>query len=152
MTPHFRAGSAAALAVLMLAAGCGGSSDDRLSQADFQQKADAICQKSRNEILPAAKNVHTLAALKRYAGVAAFSTAAEAKAFAALKPPKDKEAAFNRAKAMVSSQASQAVALYQAASAGDTQKAKQIVDQLASKRAEGRQLGQELGLKVCGQG
>jgi len=151
VTSPVRAGAIGALAALLLAAGCGGG-DDRLSQSEFQQKADAICQKSRNEIQSAAKGVNTLSGLKKYAGVAAFSTAVEAKSLAALKPPKDKQDAFDRAKALVAFQAKQAVALYQAASARDIQKSKQIIDTLNARRAEGTQLGRELGLKVCGQG
>lgn len=151
MTSPLRAGAAGALAVLMLAAGCGGGGDDRLSQAEFQQKADAICQKSRDALAPAAKNTNTMAGLKKYAGTAAFAITAEATALATLKPPKDKQDAFNRAKALVAFQAKQAVALFRAASTGDTQKINQVAQQLNSRRAEGKQLGQELGLKVCGQ-
>jgi len=147
-----RAGAAAALAVLMLAAGCGGSGDDRLSQSEFQQKADMICQKTRDAIAPTAKGTNTMAGVKKYATTAAFATAAESTALATLKPPKDKEAAFNRAKALVAFQAKQALALTRAATAGDTAQVKQIAQTLSSRSAEGKQIGQELGLKVCGQG
>ncbi len=150
--PHHRAGAAAALLAVTLAAGCGGGGSDRLSQADFQQKADAICQRSRDQIQPLAKGANTVEGLKKYAGAAAFSIAAEAKALSALKPPEDKQDAFNRAKALVAWQAKQAVALFQAASARDPQKVNQVAKELSSRRAEGKQIGQELGLKVCGQG
>lgn len=47
----------AALALAVLAAGCGGSSDKPLSHADFISQADAICKKSEDQIAAAQRKL-----------------------------------------------------------------------------------------------
>ncbi len=137
--------------VALVAAGCGGSGGggERLSLEDFVAQADAICKEYEGKLdaLGEPKTMSDLADLVREGKAVASEQMVKLRE---LSPPGEIEASVDEAYATLDQQIRLFDDLIEAASAEDTAKVNEIVEQGTVLDDKADALAKKVGLKECG--
>jgi hypothetical protein len=135
----------AVLAVVLVAAGCGGGDDDTLTKAQFIKQADAICKKGNKRIDAAAQDIFTGQQQPSKAQLTTFATDT-------LIPDVQRQVDEVRALNEPSEDEDQVNAFLDSAQS-ELDKGKENPLYMTSSKSfsETNQLGQQYGFKVCSQ-
>ena len=141
---------ALAIAVVGLAAGCGGGSG-RLSKEEYAKHADAICTKY-NAKLKALSRPTSIGALPDYVDKALPLARKGDEELRALKPPKDEEQTAKEWLDQNDSVVGSMERLRDAAKKGDRAGIQTALNEATSANRTANGLARQLGLKVCARG
>jgi hypothetical protein len=141
---------ALAVAVVGLAAGCGGGGG-RLSKAEYAKQADAICTKY-NAKLKALSRPTSISGLPDYVGKALPLARKGDDELRGLKPPKDKEQTAKEWLDQNDSVVGAMERLRDAAKKGDRAGIQTALNEASSANRTANGLARQLGLNVCAQG
>jgi hypothetical protein len=136
------------VALVALAAGCGGGGSDRLSRQEFAKRADALCTKY-------AADLKKLGQPSSFAELATFTDKAVPLAqkliddTKKLKPPKDEQATVDRWNAQNQKVVDAIKALGDAARKSDQKAARQALQLGDAANTESNTLGKQLGMTAC---
>jgi outer membrane murein-binding lipoprotein Lpp len=136
---------AAVLPVLVLLAGCGG-----VSKADFVAKADSICSAQAKQL--ESREPQTMQDLEQAANHNAPILDKTIRKLDKLEPPKELKIAFDKFLVNTRLRASLTKQAGDAAAEQNLQKIQEIGATSTKGRADGKQLGKDVGFKSCGQG
>lgn len=137
------------IAVVILAAGCGGSS--RLSKAEYAKRADAICTKYNAKIRALGRPT-AISGLPAYVDKALPLARKGDDELRALKPPKDDEQTAKEWLDQNDSVVGSMERLRNAAKKGDRPGIQTALNEASSANQTANRLARRLGLRVCAQG
>jgi hypothetical protein len=147
-----RGALAALVAVLvLLATACGGGSDTRLSKAEFQSQANAICAKYQKQ-LNAIDEPTSLDEVPDLVDQALVILNKEIDEVAALNPPEELQGDFDKMIAASNKTKAAADDLSAAAKSGDQAAVQKALEEGNAASNEADQLAANLGLSECNAG
>ena len=143
-------GATAALVglIVLLAAACGGGSDARLSKAEFQSQANAICGKYQKQ-LDALGTPESLDEIPDLVDQALVILNKEIDEVAALKPPEELQGDFDKMIAASNKTKAAADDLSAAAKESDQAAVQKALEEGNAASSEADQLAGNLGLDSC---
>ena len=135
---------------IVLLAGCGGSSGNRLTKEGYAAKADAVCKKYRKETsgLPNPSNIAELAIIADKTLPILDKAINELRA---LEPPADEQATADQWLAQFGKLKDDLQEIRDKAKTGDLQGVQAIVPRTKRDTAKSNELGTRLGFTVCNQ-
>ena len=143
-------GAAAALAGLfvLLATACGGGGDERLSKADFQSQANAVCAKYQEQLraLDSPTSIDEVPDLVDHALVILNKEIDE---ISALNPPEELQSSFDQMIAASDKTKAAADDLSAAAKSGDQAAVQKALEEGNAASKDADQLAGQLGLDEC---
>ena len=142
---------ALAIAVVGLAAGCGGGGDGRLSKTEYAKRADAICTKYNAKIRALGRPT-AISGLPAYVDKALPLARKGDDELRALKAPKDQEQTAKEWLDQNDSVVGSMERLRNAAKKGDRTGIQTALNEATSANRTANRLARRLGLSVCAQG
>jgi hypothetical protein len=137
--------------LIMLATACGGGSDTRLSKAEFQSQANAICAKYQKQ-LNAIDEPTSLDEVPDLVDQALVILNKEIDEVAALNPPEELQGDFDKMIAASNKTKAAADDLSAAAKSGDQAAVQKALEEGNAASNEADQLAANLGLSECNAG
>jgi hypothetical protein len=137
--------------LIMLATACGGGSDTRLSKAEFQSQANAICAKYQKQ-LNAIDEPTSLDEVPDLVDQALVILNKEIDEVAALNPPEELQGDFDKMIAASNKTKAAADDLSAAAKSGDQAAVQKALEEGNAASDEADQLAGNLGLSECNAG
>jgi hypothetical protein len=138
---------AAATAAAAVLAGCAGDADERLSRAEFVERATAICERAE-ERLRALDEPGSVAELEAYARDAGEITGTGVSDLRELEPPEQLEDGFERYLAAGEDVVALLDELQRAAAGGDEAQAREIAGRIGD-RADAQAAARAAGIPAC---
>jgi hypothetical protein len=135
-------------AALLLAAGCSGDGDDRLSKEEYVRQADSLCARY-DERLAKLPQPQTLEALARLAAQAQPIAREGVERLRALRPPEELEGKANEWLERNDENVRKIGELREAARRGDGRRVQELASAAADNEARADALARELGLRRC---
>jgi hypothetical protein len=137
--------------LVLLATACGGGSDTRLSKAEFQSQANAICAKYQKQ-LNAIEEPTSLEEIPDLVDQALVILNKEIDEVAALNPPEELQSDFDKMIAASNKTKAAADDLSAAAKSGDQAAVQKALEEGNAASSEADQLAGNLGLSECNAG
>ena len=137
-----------ALALLLVAAGCGSSGEKRLSKEEYAQRADAVCRRT-NRLTQSPGDVSSMPALARFADRTLKPLDRALRDLRALRPPKEEQATANALLRQLALLRSDAVRIRDRARENDAHGVGAVAVTASARNERFKALAAQLGMTVC---
>jgi aminopeptidase N len=137
-----------ALALLLVAAGCGSSGEKRLSKEEYAQRADAVCRRT-NRLTQSPGDVSSMPALARFADRTLKPLDRALRDLRALRPPKEEQATANAWLRQLALLRSDAVRIRDRARENDAHGVSAVAVTASARNERFKALAAQLGMTVC---